>query len=224
VPMKPQRVYQCMNNAFGKDVCCVSVIGLSQIAGGQFLHVYKPRHWINAGQAGPLGWTLPAALGVRVADPERKIVALSGDYDFQFLIEELAVGAQFKLPYIHIVVNNSYLGLIRQAQRGFSMDYCVQLAFENINSPEVQGYGIDCVKVVEGLGCRAIRVHSPDEIAPAIRQAEAWMKEFQVPVVIEMILERVTNIAMGTEIDNVVEFDELAAGSADVPTAIATLD
>ena len=224
VPMKPQRVYQCMNNAFGKDVCCVSVIGLSQIAGGQFLHVYKPRHWINAGQAGPLGWTLPAALGVRVADPERKIVALSGDYDFQFLIEELAVGAQFKLPYIHIVVNNSYLGLIRQAQRGFSMDYCVQLAFENINSPEVQCYGIDCVKVVEGLGCRAIRVHSPDEIAPAIRQAEAWMKEFQVPVVIEMILERVTNIAMGTEIDNVVEFDELAAGSADVPTAIATLD
>ena len=63
----------------------------------------------------------------------RKLVALSGDYDFQFMIEELAVGAQFKLPYIHMVVNNSYLGLIRQAQRGFSMDYCVQLAFDNQN-------------------------------------------------------------------------------------------
>ena len=56
-----------------------------------------------------------------------RVVALSGDYDFQFMIEELAVGAQFKLPYIHVVVNNSYLGLIRQAQRGFDMDYCVQL-------------------------------------------------------------------------------------------------
>jgi tartronate-semialdehyde synthase len=53
------------------------------------------------------------------ADPSRNVVALSGDYDFQFMIEELAVGAQFNLPYIHVVVNNSYLGLIRQAQRGF---------------------------------------------------------------------------------------------------------
>ena len=66
------------------------------------------------------------------------MVALSGDYDFQFMIEELAVGAQFNLPYIHVVVNNAYLGLIRQSQRGFDMDYCVQLAFDNINSPELQ--------------------------------------------------------------------------------------
>ncbi len=71
-----------------------------------------------------------------MADPTRKIVALSGDYDFQFMIEELAVGAQFKLPYVHVLVNNSYLGLIRQAQRAFSIDYCVQLAFDNINMDE----------------------------------------------------------------------------------------
>ena len=228
VPMKPQRVYQCMNNAFGKDVTYVSTIGLSQIAGAQFLHVYKPRHWINCGQAGPLGWTVPAALGVRAADPQRKIVALSGDYDFQFMIEELAVGAQFKLPYIHMVVNNSYLGLIRQSQRGFSMDYCVQLGFDNINSPAddvtAQGYGVDHIKVVEGLGCKAIRVHKHEELASAFQQAEAWMEEFKVPVVIEVILERVTNIAMGTEIDNVVEFEELAGAKNDVPTAVSMLD
>ena len=107
VPMKSQRVHQCMNNAFGRDVTYVSTIGLSQIAGAQFLHVYHPQHWINCGQAGPLGWTIPAALGVRAADPTRKLVALSGDYDFQFMIEELAVGAKFKLPYIHVVVNDS---------------------------------------------------------------------------------------------------------------------
>ena len=81
---------------------------------------------------------MPAALGVRVADPDGDIVAISGDYDFQFLIEELAVGAQFNLPYVHVVVNNSYLGLIRQSQRGFQMDYCVQLAFENVNAPETR--------------------------------------------------------------------------------------
>ncbi len=224
VPMKPQRVYQCMNNAFGRDTTYVSTIGLSQIAGAQFLHVYAPRQWINCGQAGPLGWTIPAALGVCAADPTRKVVALSGDYDFQFMIEELAVGAQFKLPYIHIVVNNAYLGLIRQSQRGFEMDYCVQLAFDNVNSPETQGYGVDHVKVVEGLGCKAIRVHRQEQIAPAINQARQWMAEFKVPVVIEIMLERVTNIAMGTEIDNIVEFEELALDRQDAPTAIGMLD
>jgi tartronate-semialdehyde synthase len=223
-PMKPQRVYQCMNNAFGRDCCYVTTIGLSQIAAAQFLHVYKPRHWINCGQAGPLGWTIPAALGVRAADPSRKVVALSGDFDFQFMIEELAVGAQFKLPYLHIVVNNAYLGLIRQSQRGFDMDYCVQLSFENVNAPETRGYGVDHLKVAEGLGCKAIRVWRQEEIDPAIEQGWKWMAEHQVPVVIEIMLERVTNIAMGTEIDKIMEFEELAASPEDAPSAVGLLD
>ncbi len=224
VPVKPQRVYEEMNEFFGKDTCYVTTIGLSQIAGAQFLHVYKPRHWINCGQAGPLGWTVPAALGVAKADPSRNIVALSGDYDFQFMIEELAVGAQFNLPYIHVVVNNSYLGLIRQAQRGFEMDYCVQLAFENINAPELNGYGVDHVAVVEGLGCKAIRVFEPNDLQAAFAKAKALMEEHRVPVVVEVILERVTNISMGTEINAINEFEELAARGADAPSAIALLD
>ncbi|MET1078141.1 MAG: glyoxylate carboligase [Pseudomonas sp.] len=224
VPVKPQRVYQDMNEVFGKDTCYVSTIGLSQIAGAQFLHVYHPRHWINCGQAGPLGWTIPAALGVVKADPTRKVVALSGDYDFQFMIEELAVGAQFNLPYIHVVVNNSYLGLIRQSQRGFEMDYCVQLAFDNINAPELNGYGVDHVAVVEGLGCKAIRVFEPEQIRPALIQAKELMQQYRVPVMVEIILERVTNISMGTEINAINEFEDLALTSRDAPTAISLLD
>src|SRR5215203_5738922 len=209
VPLKPQRVYQEMNEAFGRDTTYVTTIGLSQIAGAQFLHVYEPRRWINCGQAGPLGWTLPAALGVRAADPNREIVALSGDYDFQFMIEELAVGAQHKLPYLHLVVNNSYLGLIRQAQRGFQMDFEVSLAFENINAKDVAGYGVDHVAVAEGLGCKAIRVKSPNEFKEAFATAKQLMDEHQVPVVLEFILERVTNVSMGTDIHNVSEFEEI---------------
>ncbi|MCU9948639.1 glyoxylate carboligase [Pseudomonas solani] len=224
VPVKPQRVYEEMNEFFGKDTCYVSTIGLSQIAGAQFLHVYKPRHWINCGQAGPLGWTIPAALGVVKADPARQVVALSGDYDFQFMIEELAVGAQFNLPYIHVLVNNSYLGLIRQAQRGFEIDFCVQLSFENINAPELNGYGVDHVAVVEGLGCKAIRVFDANELQGAFAKARKLMEEFRVPVVVEVILERVTNISMGTEINAVNEFEELALRGADAPTAISMLD
>ncbi|GHE21621.1 glyoxylate carboligase [Halomonas urumqiensis] len=223
-PVKPQRVYQEMNKAFGKNTRYVTAIGLSQIAGAQFLHVYKPRHWINCGQAGPLGWTIPAALGVRRADPDAEIVALSGDYDFQFMIEELAVGAQFNLPYIHVLVNNSYLGLIRQAQRGFDMDYCVQLAFENINCPEINGYGVDHVSVVEGLGCKAIRVTDPEQIASAFEKAKQLRDEHRVPVVVEVILERVTNISMsGKDLSTVNEFEALAENEADAPTSIAAL-
>ncbi|MBY5982889.1 MULTISPECIES: glyoxylate carboligase [Halomonas] len=223
VPVKPQRVYEEMNKVFGRDTRYVTTIGLSQIAGAQFLHVYKPRHWINCGQAGPLGWTIPAALGVCRADPDAEVVALSGDYDFQFMIEELAVGAQFHLPYVHVLVNNAYLGLIRQAQRGFDMDYCVQLSFENINCEEINGYGVDHVTVVEGLGCKALRVTTPDEIGPALERARQLAREHRVPVVVEIILERVTNIAMGTDIAGINEFEALAENLEDAPSSIAAL-
>jgi len=232
VPIKPQRVYEEMNKVFDRDTRYISTIGLSQIAGGQFLHVYSPRNWINCGQAGPLGWTIPAALGAVAADPKANVVALSGDYDFQFMIEELAVGAQFNLPYVHVVVNNSYLGLIRQAQRAFDMDFCVQLGFDNINHQDVldaqpgipKGYGVDHVQVAEGLGCKALRVTEPDLIGETLVRARTLANEHKVPVVVEIILERVTNISMGTEIDNVGEFEELANTSADAPTALLLLD
>lgn len=132
-------------------------------------------------------------------------------------------GAQFKLPYIHVLVNNSYLGLIRQSQRGFDMDYCVQLSFENINCPEINDYGVDHVSVVEGLGCKALRVTQPDEIGPALERARELVREHRVPVVVEVILERITNIAMGTDLDGVKEFEYLAENVTDTPTSIDSL-
>ncbi|WP_445161115.1 glyoxylate carboligase [Mycobacterium sp. Dal123C01] len=230
IPIKPQRVYEEMNRVFGRNARYVTAIGLSQIAGGQFLQVFKPRHWINCGQAGPLGWTVPAALGVVAADPTATVVGLSGDYDFQFLVEELAVGAQFNLPYVHVVVNNSYLGLIRQAQLNFDMDYFVSLAFDNINAQESgdtelpKGYGVDHRLVAEGLGCKAIQVTDPELIAPALTRAQQLAREHKVPVVVEIFLERITNIAMGTEIDNIAEHNELATTIDDSPTAAMLYD
>ncbi|GGN57404.1 glyoxylate carboligase [Streptomyces kronopolitis] len=224
IPMKPQRVYEEMNKAFGPETRYVTTIGLSQIAGAQMLHVYRPRHWINCGQAGPLGWTLPAALGVATADPATPVVALSGDYDFQFMLEELAVGAQHRIPYIHVLVNNAYLGLIRQAQRALDIEFQVNLEFENINSPELGVYGVDHVKVVEGLGCKAIRVTDPSELGAAFEEAKKLAAEHRVPVVVEAILERVTNISMAAaEIDKVNEWEEIATEPGHAPTAIKPL-
>ncbi len=221
-PIKPMRVYEEMNAAFPRDTIYVSTIGLSQIAAGQFLRVYGPRHWINCGQAGPLGWTIPAALGVVAADPTRTVVGLAGDYDFQFLIEELAVGAQFSLPYVQVLVNNSYLGLIRQAQRGFNMDYQVQLSFDNqnVSDPTLKPYGVDHMMVVEGLGCKALRVTDPEKIQSALQQAQSMAREFRVPVVVEIILERVTNISMGTEIDKVNEFEAIECRHPEGPQGL----
>ena len=131
--------------------------------------------------------------------------------------------------FVHVDIEPTQIGRVftpdfRQSQRGFSMDYCVPLGFDNINAPELQGYGVDHQKVVEGLGCKFGRMHRQEEIKPAIQQANAWMAEFMVPVVIEVMLERVTHISISTEIDAINEFEELAASLADAPTAIGRLD
>jgi tartronate-semialdehyde synthase len=91
------------------------------------------------------------------------------------------------------------------------MDFNVQLAFENqnIEDPNLKGYGVDHQAVVQGLGCKALRVTDPEKIQDALVQAQVMAQEFRVPVVVEVILEKVTNIAMGTEIDNVNEFEAI---------------
>ena len=96
----------------------------------------------------------------------------------------------------------------------------LHLAFENINAPELGVYGVDHVAVAEGLGCKAIRVTDPKDSQAAFATARELMAKYSVPVVVEFILERVTNIAMGTEIDNIVEFEEvLDLPLDDTPTA-----
>jgi tartronate-semialdehyde synthase len=209
VPIKPQRVFQEINNTFDDDTCFVTAIGLYQIASGQFQKVNKPRNYIVCGQAGPLGWEISACIGAKLADPSKEIVGVVGDYSFQFLIEELAVAAQHNVPFVMILINNSYLGLIRQAEVGYKMNYQVQLSFDNINCPEIGEYGVDHVKAVESMGCLATRVFDPKLMADAFQEARRLSKEKRVPVVVEVITERVTNIAMGPEIDKITEFEEI---------------
>ncbi|MBI3778733.1 MAG: glyoxylate carboligase [Gammaproteobacteria bacterium] len=209
VPIKPQRVFQEINNVFGDDACFVTAIGLYQIASGQFQKINKPRNYIVCGQAGPLGWEISACIGAKLANPEKEVVGVVGDYSFQFLIEELAVAAQHKVPFVMVLINNAYLGLIRQAEVAYKMDYEVQLSFNNINCPEIGDYGVDHVKAVEALGCLAVRVFDPKQMADAFRAARRVSAERQVPVVVEVITERVTNISMGPEIDKINEFEEI---------------
>jgi tartronate-semialdehyde synthase len=207
VPIKPQRVFQEINAAFDDDTQFVTAIGLYQIASGQFQRINKPRRYLICGQAGPLGWEVSACTGAKLANPAREVVGIIGDYSLQFLIEELAVAAQYQVPFVMIVLNNAYLGLIRQAELPYDMNYEVSLSFRNINAPELGEYGVDHVKAAEAFGCRAIRVFEPGKIAQAIAWARKEAAESRVPVLVEIITERVTNIAMGAEIDKIKEYE-----------------
>jgi tartronate-semialdehyde synthase len=207
VPIKPQRVFQEINAAFDDDTQFVTAIGLYQIASGQFQRINKPRRYLICGQAGPLGWEVSACTGAKFANPQREVVGIIGDYSLQFLIEELAVAAQYEVPFVMIVLNNAYLGLIRQAELNYDMNYEVSLSFRNINAPELGEYGVDHVKAAEAFGCRAIRVFEPGNIAQAIAWARKEAAESRVPVLVEIITERVTNIAMGAEIDKIKEYE-----------------
>jgi tartronate-semialdehyde synthase len=215
VPVKPQRVFQEINAVFDDNTRFITAIGLYQIASGQFQKINRARNYIVCGQAGPLGWEVSACLGAKLAEPDREVVGVVGDYSFQFLVEELAVAAQHQIPFVLVLLNNSYLGLIRQAEKAFKMDYQVQLSFKNINCEEIGDYGVDHVKLTEALGCKAFRVFDPKEIAPAMQKARELAEELKVPVLVEVITERVTDIAMGPEIDMVKEFEEII----DLPTS-----
>lgn len=209
VPIKPQRVFQEINAVYDENTQFVTAIGLYQIASGQFQRICKPRQYLICGQAGPLGWEVSACIGAKLADLSREVVGVVGDFSLQFLIEELAVAAQHKVPFVLIVLNNSYLGLIRQGERGYEMNYEVQLSFENINAPEIGEYGVDHVKAANAFGCLARRVFKPEELGEAFRWARRAATEAQIPVLVEVITERITNIAMGTEINKIVEFEEV---------------
>jgi len=199
VPIKPPRVYREINEVFGPDTTFVTAIGLYQIWSGQFQQTFRPRHYLVCGQAGPLGWEIPAAIGVKCAYPDKPVVAVVGDYSFQFLMEEIAVAAQYQIPFVIVMVNNEYLGLIRQAELGYDMNYAVDLHYG-------EG-GIDHVKLMEAFGCPARRVEQPGEIADALRWATLEAEAAQLPVLVEIMVEREANAAMGQSLDAITEFE-----------------
>ncbi|HEX4359696.1 MAG TPA: glyoxylate carboligase [Pseudonocardia sp.] len=199
VPIKPPRVYRELNEVFGPDTTFVTAIGLYQIWSGQFQQTFRPRHYLVCGQAGPLGWEIPAAIGVKCAYPDKPVVVVVGDYSFQFLMEEIAVAAQYRIPFVIVMVNNEYLGLIRQAELGYDMNYAVDLHYG-------EG-GIDHVKLMEAFGCPARRVEQPGEIADALRWATLESETAQLPVLVEIMVEREANAAMGASLDNITEYE-----------------
>jgi tartronate-semialdehyde synthase len=213
VPIKPQRVFQEMNAWLPHDACVVTAIGLHQIWSGQFQTTYTPRSYFVCGQAGPLGWVVPACTGVKLGQPHKTVVGVVGDYSFHFLLAEVAVAAHYHVPFVIVMINNGYMGLIRQSELAYEMNYAVDITFDN-NGDDL---GIDHIKAMEALGGLARRVTMPDEIGPALEWAMRTAEEWRLPVLVEVLVERETNAAMGTAINTIKEWE--AVEDLPMPTA-----
>jgi len=205
IPIKAPRVYKEINEVFDEDAYFVTAIGLYQIWGGQHQKAHKPRHYQICGQAGPLGWEIPAAIGVKKAlkntEPDAEVVGVVGDYSFQYMVEELAVAAQYDVPYVLIMLNNEYLGLIRQAEIPFDMNFEVDIHYDD--------FGTDNVKIMEAYGCSGRRVFDPAEVRDALEWARKEARTTSRPVLVEIMIEREANTPHGPSIDAVKEFEEL---------------
>jgi tartronate-semialdehyde synthase len=197
VPIKPQRVFQEINRFFPPNTIFTTGCGITQIWSGQLQNITRPRRYLPSGGAGTLGYELPAAIGAKVACPDDPAVVVVGDAGLLFMAEELAMAGQHKVPIVIVVVNNGYLGLIRQNQKyaygyehGVSLWYCDG------------GLHPDNVKLVEAFGGRGERVTDARELEAAFARAIAS----PVPYLIDVIVEREADCSMGGSVDAVREF------------------
>lgn len=176
-PIMPHRVFHEVNRGFDSDTMFTAGCGITQIWGGQLQKIDKPMRYLPSGGAGTLGYEIPAAFGAKVAHPERTSVTVVGDFGFTFLGEEIAVSAVYGKPIIVVILNNAYLGLIRQNQKGaYGFEYAVDMPYN-------QDGRIDYVKVAEGFGCLAERVFTPDDLRSAIQRAKASGRTYVIDAV-----------------------------------------
>jgi tartronate-semialdehyde synthase len=197
VPIKPHRVFHEINRLFPPNTIFTAGCGITQIWSGQLQDIERPRRYLPSGGAGTLGYELPAAIGAKIACPEDPAVAIVGDAGLLFMAEELAMAGQNGIPVIIIVVNNGYLGLIRQNQKhaygyehGVSLWYCDG------------GIYPDNVRLVEAFGGRGERVFDPAGLEGAFTRALGST----VPYLIDVMVERECDCSMGSSIDAVREF------------------
>jgi tartronate-semialdehyde synthase len=193
--MDPREVFDIINQTFDDDTLYTTGCGITQIWSGQYQKINKPRKYLPSGGAGTLGFDIPAAIGAAAATG-KKCVCLMGDFGFTFLVEELGVASAYDLPVVVLIINNAYLGLIRQNQKyAYQYEYQVQMK-ENKTL-------MDYVKIAEGFACKAERVFSYDELDKALKNAAAA----KTPYVIDIVCDDNTDCDMGTDIAHIRHFE-----------------
>ena len=183
----------------GDAIICTEV-GQHQMWAAQYYKYSKPRTLLTSGGLGTMGYGLGAAMGAKIAKPEKTVINVAGDGCFRMNLNELATASRYNIPIVEVVINNHVLGMVRQWQTLF---------YGGRYSATVLDDKVDFVKVAEGLGCKAIRITKKEEVGPALEKAIAYGG----PVVLDCQIDQDDKVfpmvPAGAAIDEVFDEDDL---------------
>ncbi len=179
--LKPQYVISSINEITDDDSIVVADTGQHQMWAAQYIKTQRPRKFLTSGGLGTMGYSFPAALGAQVANPKKLVVTVVGDGGFQMNCQELATAAVYNLPVKICIINNGYLGMVRQWQ---------ELFFDKRYSHTCIESCVDFVKLAEAFGVKAIRITKTEEVLPALQEA----KNTPGPVLLDFIVEPEENV------------------------------
>ena len=181
--LKPQYVIEQLRDLTPDDTIVASGVGQHQMWASQFWHFNHPYTWINSGGLGTMGFAVPAAIGAKAGVPDRMVWAIDGDGCFQMTNQELVTARIENLPVKIAILNNGYLGMVRQWQELFYDERYSEVHLQ----PDLPDYKM----LAEAMGCVGIRVETPEEVQPAIEQANEIDDR---PVVIDFRTEASENV------------------------------
>jgi acetolactate synthase-1/2/3 large subunit len=179
--IKPQFVIEEIVRVTGGDAIFTTEVGQNQMWAAQYLTFKKPRTFLTSGGLGTMGYGFPAAIGAQAAFPDKVVIDVAGDGSIQMNIQELATAVQQRLPVIVVILNNCFLGMVRQWQQLFHGN---RYAFTCMESQP------DFVKLAEAYGALGIRVDLPEEVGPALERAIAAKR----PTFIDCLVDREENV------------------------------
>src|SRR6185436_13457108 len=182
--LAPQYVIQRIGELTGPEGIYAAGVGQHQMWAAQFIRYERPNAWLNSGGLGTMGFCVPAAMGAKVAQPERTVWAIDGDGCFQMTNQELATCVINKIPIKVAIINNSSLGMVRQWQTLF---YNERYSATDLHTSHEQVRVPDFVKLAEAYGCVGLRCESQADVDMTIKKA---MEINDVPVVLDFIVHR----------------------------------
>ncbi|MCX6339540.1 MAG: biosynthetic-type acetolactate synthase large subunit [Candidatus Aureabacteria bacterium] len=197
--LKPQFVIEKMRELTKGEAIVATDVGQHQMWSGQYCRVTKPRTFISSGGLGTMGYGFPAGIGAQAGLPKELVVVISGDGGFQMNIQELTTAVNYDLPVKVLILNNQYLGMVRQWQQFFYKGrYASTCLARNVHCPKIcdgtagkcPPYVPDFVKVAEAYGAMGLRVEREKEVVPALKKAFQTKK----PVVIEFVVAPEENV------------------------------
>ncbi|EPJ3763703.1 TPA: acetolactate synthase 3 large subunit [Providencia stuartii] len=183
--VKPQQAIETIYRLTNGEAYVISDVGQHQMFAALYYPFDKPRHWINSGGLGTMGFGLPAALGVKLAHPQSTVICVTGDGSIQMNIQELSTAMQYGLPVVVLNLNNGFLGMVKQWQ---------DMIYQGRHSQSYMQSLPDFVKLAEAYGHVGISIHSPDELEEKLKQALVEVNENQRLVFVDINVDETEHV------------------------------